>query len=98
MPNPESNPNFSLRQYLSDFLHHEDGAQSKKDFKFAGDAEVECDEPAPEIKSVILGTIDYRKFEGPSEHIPARQRIRQIIERTNLSSHSFSDSLKYKVR
>ena len=49
------------------------------------------------LQSMILGTIDYRKFEGPSEHIPARQRIRQIIERTNLSTHSFSDSLKYKV-
>ena len=46
---------------------------------------------------MILGTIDYRKFDGPTEHIPARQRIRQIMERTNLSDHSFSDSLKYKV-
>ena len=26
----------TFRQYLSDFLHHEDGAQSKKDFKFEG--------------------------------------------------------------
>ena len=58
---------------------------------------MECDEPAPQIKSVILGTIDYRDFVGPSEHIPARKRVRQIIDRTNLSSHSFSDALVYKV-
>ena len=41
---------YFFRRYLSDFLHHEDGAQSKKDFKFDGDEDVECDEPAPEIK------------------------------------------------
>lgn len=40
----------TFRRYLSDFLHHEDGAQSKKDFKFEGDEEVECDEPAPQIR------------------------------------------------
>ena len=49
----DSSMRYFLRRYLSDFLHHEDGAQSKKDFKFEGDEDVECDEPAPEIKVSI---------------------------------------------
>ena len=45
----ESMNDGTFRKYLSDFLYHEDGAQAKRNFLFAGNAEVECDEPAPEI-------------------------------------------------
>ena len=45
----ESMNDGTFPKYLSDFLYHEDGAQAKRKFLFAGGAEVECDEPAPEI-------------------------------------------------
>ena len=45
----ESMNDGTFPKYLSDFLYHEDGAQAKRKFLFAGGAKVECDEPAPEI-------------------------------------------------
>ena len=47
-------------------------------------------------QAVILGTIDYLDFQGPSQHIPARERIRDVVQRVHLSSHSFTDALIYK--
>ena len=39
----------SIRVYLSDFLHHADGATQMENFKFDGD--LSCGEPAPFIKA-----------------------------------------------
>jgi hypothetical protein len=79
-----------LAMYLSDFLHHKDGAQNKKNFKF--DGELICNEPAPKINSAKLGMIHYAPFNGPEEHIPARSHIYNIIEEADLASHTFSHS------
>ena len=54
------------------------------------------DDPFFLLQAVILGTIDYLDFHGPSEHIPARERIREVVQRVHLSSHSFTDALIYK--
>ena len=43
----------AIRGYLSDYLHHEDGARNKGRFTF--DGELRCNEPAPPIKvSAVL--------------------------------------------
>ena len=39
-----------FRLYLSDFLFHPDGAQSRKNFRWSGDQDLVCGEPAPNIK------------------------------------------------
>ena len=43
--------------YLSDFLFHEDGARAKRNFKFKGDVDLICNEPAPPIRVTIIRLI-----------------------------------------
>lgn len=69
-----------MPRYLSDFLFHEDGSMNTYDFRWDGD--LMCNEPAPNITSSKLGTMKFHKFTGPSEHLPARQKIDEILNRT----------------
>ncbi len=83
----------SIRLHLSDYLHREEGAQDKINFEF--DGELECNVPAPLIKATKLGSITFNEFQGPSEHIPAKDMVDKIIEEAGMPSYSFSDSTVY---
>ena len=39
-----------FRLHLSDFLFHAEGAQSRKNFRWSGDQDLVCGQPAPDIK------------------------------------------------
>ena len=61
-----------------DYLHRQEGAQDVINFKFAG--ELECDMPAPEILATKLGTFTYNDFDGPTQHIPAKDEVERIVQ------------------
>ena len=47
-------------------------------FKFAG--ELECDLPAPEIMATKLGAFTYNDFDGPTQHIPAKDEVERLVQ------------------
>jgi Niemann-Pick C1 protein len=83
----------SLRLHLSDYLHREEGAQDKINFEF--EVDLECNVPAPNILASKLGAITFNDFDGPTEHIPAKDAVEKIIIEAGLPGHSFSDSTVY---
>ena len=68
---------FGLK-HLSDFLHREEGAQDVINFKFDGN--LTCDEPAPPIMATKLGAFTYNDFDGPTQHIPAKDEVERIVK------------------
>ena len=79
--------------YLSDFLHHKDGSIYSNNFRFAEDSV--CNAEAPAIKAVRLGTLKFRDLKGPTQHLPAQHALNEILERANLSSTTFANSVIY---
>ena len=75
-------------KYLSDFLHHHDGSAYNYNFRF--DGEVACNEDAPPIMAVKLGTLKLRDLVGPSQHVPAQLAIRHITDRANFTHKTFA--------
>jgi hypothetical protein len=80
----------SFSIYLSDYLHHKDGAQNKHNFKFETD--LLCNEPAPRITAMKLGVVQFRQFKSKVEHVPARAVLAQILSEVEMPSHTFSES------
>lgn len=70
---------------LSQFLHSPNGGKYRARFKF--DGELKCGEPAPELMLTDL-TFLHLKFSGPSEHVPAMNRVKNLIavHLTNISA------------
>ena len=68
----------SLPKHLSDFLHREEGAQDLINFKF--NSNLACDEPAPKIMATKLGAFTYNDFDGPTQHIPAKDEVEMILK------------------
>ena len=82
-----------LPMYLSDFLHHEDGAIYKNSFKFSGD--LRCNMDAPPITAAKLGALKFRNLRGPAQHLPAQEAIENILAKANLSSNTFAYGYRY---
>ena len=79
--------------YLSDFLHHKDGAGYKKHFRFTDD--LSCGAGAPNISALKLGTLKIRYLKGLGEILPAQQAINDILSKANLSTETFADGYVY---
>ncbi len=61
--------------------------------RFAGD--LACNEPAPNITALKLGSLKFRELTGPNEHLPARHMIDDILLRANLSNNTIANSPIY---
>ena len=77
--------------YLSDFLHHEDGAIYKNHFRFSGN--LTCNLEAPPIVSNKLGTLKFRDLQRLEQVLPARQAIDDILSKANFSNNVISESV-----
>jgi Niemann-Pick C1 protein len=77
---------------LSDFLYSRQGSKYKKNFHFK--TNLTCNSPAPPITATQF-SITYLPFSGPEEHIPGRKAVTDLIEKANISSHTFSFSKVY---
>jgi len=61
---------------LSDFLFDSSGSRYKANFRF--DGELVCNQPTPPILASKF-RFAYLLFDGPEEHIPARQTVEKLI-------------------
>ena len=77
---------------LTQFLYSSSGAKYTKNFHF--DSPLTCGLESPQIK---LSTIDFshKIFSGPSEHLPAMNRIKKIVASYNFSSKVFAVGHNY---
>ena len=82
-----------FQTYLSDFLHHKDGAGYNKNFRFADD--LNCGSEAPTIRAMKLGTLKIRYLKGLGEILPAQHAINEILSKANLSTVTFADGYVY---
>ena len=73
----------TFNKYLTQFLYNSDpnsfGLRFIPNFKFKDGAISECGVPAPDILLSTL-TFTHVKFTGRDEHIPALNKVKQIIE------------------
>jgi len=66
---------------LSDFLFSTSGSRFKIHFQFSG--ELSCNKPAPKILATKFD-IEYFPFDGPEEHVPAKDHIDYLISQSGL--------------
>eukprot|EP00095_Tigriopus_kingsejongensis_P012251 snap_masked-scaffold472_size162276-processed-gene-0.4 protein:Tk12251 transcript:snap_masked-scaffold472_size162276-processed-gene-0.4-mRNA-1 annotation:"hypothetical protein DAPPUDRAFT_306990" len=85
-----NNTEFYFR--LTQFLFSPNGAKYRTNFQF--DQNIICGQESP---SVMLSTIQFTHhlFEGPSEHIPAMNKIKGIVKSMNFSSRAFAVANEY---
>jgi predicted RND superfamily exporter protein len=76
LANPEDFP-----LVLSDFLYSSYGARFKIDFQFS--EELLCNYPAPTILATKFD-IEYFPFDGPEEHVPAKDHIDHLLATSGL--------------
>merc|ERR1719370_1430814 len=76
-----SSTNFSSD--LADFLHSVRGARFSRDFRFNGS--LNCNQAAPPLIASRF-SIEYRPFEGPEEHVPARRAVEKVLNKSGLST------------
>merc|ERR1719270_93837 len=77
---------------LTQFLYSSSGAKYRSSFHFA--SSLTCGIESPHIN---LSTIDFshKIFNGPSEHLPAMNRIKKLVASYNFSSKAFAVGHKY---
>jgi len=82
---------------LSDFLFDVNHAKQQYNFKFNGS--LECNKPTPDIIATQM-QLQYgmsSSLPPPSEYLPAKSRVDQIIANANISSKSFATSPIYQA-
>ena len=64
-------------------------------FKFGNGVRPRCNEEAPDV---IMFKIEYQHalFSGPLEHVPAMNRVKDIIKEVNIDGRVFAKSIKYE--
>ena len=89
----KSNPDSHTFDYLlSDFLHSSKGGKYKSNIIFNGT--LTCNKAAPPI-TASSSDITYRKFNGPSEHIPNVDLIENLINSKKISAYVFTNGRVY---
>ena len=77
-----------LTQFLYNAAPETLGLRFIPSFKFLNNSELLCGEPAPEILLTTL-TFTHRKFTDRSEHIPALNRVKEIIDQCDFDGLIF---------
>ena len=77
---------------LTQFLYSSSGAKYRKNFHF--ESSLKCGLQSPHIK---LSSIEFshKIFAGPSEHLPAMNRIKDLVASYNFSSTAFAVGQNY---
>ena len=90
--NPFNNNDTLFREKLTQFFYSPMGSKYRMQFKHAADPI--CGKQAPDV---LLSDITFRHriFQGPSQQIPAMNRVKSIIKESNLTGRVFPLSLGY---
>lgn len=85
----------AMKIELGKYLHSKDGLQFHDRFEFENGARPKCDEEAPEV---VMFKIQYQHplFSGPLEHVPAMNRVKELIKEANIDGRVFAKSTKYE--
>lgn len=84
-----------IKKELGNFLYSPKGLQFRDRFEFPQGAKPECDVESPDV---VMFKIQYQHplFSGPLEHVPAMNRVKQLIKDANISGRVFAKSIKYE--
>ena len=84
-----------IKQELGKYLYSANGLQFRDRFEFSGGSRPECDEESPDV---IMFKIEYQHplFSGPTEHVPAMNRVKTLIKEANITGRVFAKSIKYE--
>lgn len=85
----------TLQVELGKYLHSKDGLQFHDRFEFANGARPKCNEEAPDV---VMFKIQYQHplFSGPLEHVPAMNKVKDLIKEVNIEGRVFAKSIKYE--
>eukprot|EP00092_Neocalanus_flemingeri_P016672 GFUD01018035.1.p1 GENE.GFUD01018035.1~~GFUD01018035.1.p1 ORF type:complete len:937 (+),score=124.95 GFUD01018035.1:339-3149(+) len=80
---------------LGNYLHSKDGLQFHDRFEFENGARPKCNEEAPDV---VMFKIEYQHplFSGPLEHVPAMNKVKELIKEANIDGRVFAKSTKYE--
>ena len=84
-----------FRDTLTQFLFSPTGAAYQRQFRFGDDSgNLTCGQAAPPILMSCVAFV-HRQFSGPEEHVPAMNRVKQLIREANISGKVFAMALGY---
>jgi hypothetical protein len=87
--------NHSFSRTLTQFLFSPSGAAYQRQFRFAGGNEkLVCGQAAPPVLMSSIAFI-HQQFKGSAEHVPAMNRVKQLIREANISGKVFAMALGY---
>jgi predicted RND superfamily exporter protein len=90
---PKTNKNETLfKENITQFFYSPRGSKYRQQFKFKSDPI--CGQKCPDILLSDI-TFYHKIFKGPSEQIPAMNRVKRIIKESNLTGRVFPMSLGY---
>ena len=83
-----------FNEKFAQFLFSPKGGQYRQKFRFIQNETLTCGQPAPQM---ILSQITFvhKIFSGPEEHVPAMNRIKNLIQNANLTGRIFPLSVGY---
>ena len=84
-----------IKKELGTYLYSPFGLQFRDRFEFSKGARPECEQESPDV---IMFKIQYQHplFSGPLEHVPAMNRVKQLIKDANITGRVFAKSIKYE--
>merc|ERR1719410_1454659 len=84
-----------IKKELGTYLYSPFGLQFRDRFEFSKGARPECEQESPDV---IMFKIQYQHplFSGPLEHVPAMNRVKDIIKEVNIDGRVFAKSIKYE--
>ena len=83
-----------IKTELGKYLHSPQGLRFRDRFEFSRDRMPECNEETPEV---LMFKIEYQHplFSGPMEHVPALNRVKQIMKDANITGRVFTKSNEF---
>lgn len=83
-----------FRESLTQFLFSPAGAAYQRQFRFGGGGNLTCGQAAPRILKSSIEFL-HRQFAGPKEHVPAMNKVKQLIRAANFTGKVFAMALGY---
>ena len=84
-----------IKKKLATYLYSPAGLQFRDRFEFVRGERPVCEDESPDV---IMFKIQYQHplFRGPSEHVPAMNRVKKLIKDANITGRVFAKSIKYE--
>ena len=83
-----------IKKELGKYLHSPEGLRFRDRFEFSDGLQSQCDGETPDV---VMFKIEYQHplFSGPVEHVPALNRVKQIVKDANINGRVFVKSNEF---